>query len=81
MLKLKKNLTSIVKSGFALDDQEFEIGVWSAAAPIHDSSGDVVAGVAVIAPSPRINRDRLRKLVNLTSGCARDISREMGYQK
>lgn len=61
--------------GYALDDEEAELGVGCIGVLIHDASGTVIAGVSVSAPLER------RKLAwaELVKQASRRISARMGY--
>jgi IclR family pca regulon transcriptional regulator len=49
------------RCGYAIIDQELEVGVRSVAAPVRDASGRVVAAVNVSAHASRVSLDRLKK--------------------
>lgn len=42
------------RTGIAVSDEEFELGVRSIAAPVYDSRGDLVAAISVSAASARV---------------------------
>lgn len=52
-------LEKVRQQGFALVDQELEVGVRSIAAPIHESSGKVIAAVNVSTHVSRTNKQQL----------------------
>jgi IclR family pca regulon transcriptional regulator len=49
------------RCGYAIVDQELEVGVRSAAVPVHDASGKVVAAINATAHASRVSVDRLKK--------------------
>ncbi|MCP4037105.1 MAG: IclR family transcriptional regulator [bacterium] len=57
--KFLEHLSSVALQGFALDMEEFEVGLRCAAAPVWDSSGRVVAAFSVSGPSFRLSQDHL----------------------
>jgi DNA-binding IclR family transcriptional regulator len=64
-------LLQLIKSqGYALDDEEYHIGIRCAAAPLRDKDGTVVGAIGVSGPTVRIQREELpdlgRKLKELT---------------
>jgi IclR family transcriptional regulator, KDG regulon repressor len=80
--KLLEHLKHVKKKGFALDDEENEIGVRCVGAPIHDQRGDVIAAISISVPAIRIEtlvlRTTFRDLVVQT---ALNISEKLGYQR
>ena len=61
--KLASELDRIVEQGYALNDEEFTIGVVGAAVPILDRDGRALAALAVHGPSPRFTMARARQIV------------------
>ena len=59
--QLRRVIEETRRSGYAVIDQELEVGVRSAAAPIHDASGRVVAAINATAHASRVTLDRMRK--------------------
>jgi len=49
------------RNGYAIIDQELEVGVRSAAAPVHDARGNVVAAINATAHASRVSLERLKK--------------------
>lgn len=78
---LRSHLMDVRASGYALNDQELEIGLRSVAAPVRDGTGAVVAAINVSMVAARqseiaIKRDIVPKLLQ----CAADISAGLGYR-
>ena len=73
--KLLADIQTCLARGYALDDEEAELGVGCIGVLVHDASGTAIAGVSVSAPLER------RKLawVGLVQETARRISARMGY--
>ncbi|MFV2043721.1 MAG: IclR family transcriptional regulator [Anaerolineales bacterium] len=76
---LRKRLAQIKKDGFTLDDEECHVGVRAVGAPLHDGTGQVIAGIAITGPSTRLTDDGLPSLVSELTATARTISRQLGY--
>lgn len=62
------------KRGFAIDNEEIEVGVRCVGAPIRDSMGRVFAAVSVSAPAERMPDSRLMGLAPTVIQTANDIS-------
>jgi DNA-binding IclR family transcriptional regulator len=78
--ELVRELAGIREKGYAVDNEEHEVGVRCVAAPIRDRTGTVCAAVSVSIPTVRLtNRDipRYRDIVVRAAG---EISLKMGYR-
>jgi IclR family pca regulon transcriptional regulator len=53
--KLRLALRNVRRNGYALVDQEYEVGLRSLAVPVHSSSGRVVATVNLSGNAPRLS--------------------------
>ena len=67
-------------SGFAYDDEEHELGVRCAAAPIFDLNGRIAAALSVSGPSVRLSDRRMESVRDLVRDSALEISRRMGFE-
>jgi DNA-binding IclR family transcriptional regulator len=77
---LRAELDSIRSHGFAVDDQENEIGVRCAGAPVFDYTGAVVGAISVSGPASRITWGRSVQLGPLVRDAALEVSKRIGYQ-
>jgi DNA-binding IclR family transcriptional regulator len=77
--ELKKELRQVRAQGWALDDEEHDVGHRCIGAPIFDYRGDVVAAVSASGPVARLNQDRLYLVVEKVRSSAMKISQRMGY--
>jgi len=77
---LQKELEKIRKNGFAIDNEECEVGAKCMAAPIRDYTNQVVAAVSISGPSARLSEERLNELVKVVKEAAFKISQEIGYR-
>jgi IclR family acetate operon transcriptional repressor len=71
---LRAELHRIREQGWALDDEEFELGLRCLGAPIADLRGRSVASIAVSAPAARMDPARIRELVPLVRAAADRIA-------
>jgi DNA-binding IclR family transcriptional regulator len=76
---LLAELASIRTKGYAIDDEEIEVGLRCVAAPIRDHSGQVVAAISVAAPVQRMTKKQIQTTVPTVVSAADAISRRMGY--
>jgi DNA-binding IclR family transcriptional regulator len=76
---LLAELEAIRGRGYALDDEENELGIRCVSAPILDFTRLAVAAMSVSGPSDRMDRRRCVELAPLVRGAALQVSRRMGY--
>ena len=69
------------KRGYAIDNEEIEIGLRCVGAPIRDYTGEVVAAISVAGPSARIKPERVAVIGKTVLKVAASISHELGYGK
>lgn len=78
--RLKEDLAKARKSGYAVDDEEDEIGYRCVGAPIFDQTGRVVAGVSVSAVTTQIDSATLGPIAEQVKQCAGSISAMLGHE-
>jgi DNA-binding IclR family transcriptional regulator len=78
--QLKRELGLIRQNGYALDQEEVEVGLRCVAAPIHMHSGAVVASISMSGPASRVTEEALPKLIDTVKRYAAQMSKEIGYQ-
>lgn len=75
---LRTELSRIRSRGFALLDEELELGVVGASAPVRDHSGRIIAALNISAPKIRIG-ERLESLARYVSAEAQELSAQLGF--
>jgi DNA-binding IclR family transcriptional regulator len=78
--QLKEQLERIRKVGYAVDDEEDEIGLRCIGVPIFDRENRVVAAISVAGTTAQITRENRSKLAELMKSAAFAISRRLGFQ-
>jgi len=72
--KLEKQLEDVKIEGFAYDKEEYRMGIWATAAPIHNANGSVIAAAGIIVLISHINDDSVQKFTTAIKSCAGEIS-------
>jgi len=75
--RLRAELELTREQGFASSYEETNVGVWGVAVPVV-SGWDVVCAVGIAAPSPRLNKDLVRRAVRRSHATAEEIARALG---
>jgi len=80
--ELKKHLKVIAEQGYAIDDEEMDVGVKCVGAPIRDYTRRIIGAVSISGPSMRFTDERLEKeLIPLVMRAGEEISHKLGYHK
>ena len=77
--QLLEELAQIRQRGYAVDNEEIELGLRCVGAPIRDYSGCMVGAVSVAGPSARVNLEKLPWLGAKVIHVAASISSDLGY--
>ena len=78
-LRLKEDLARTRAVGYAMDDEEEEIGMRCIGAPIWNWDGHVVAAVSVTGSTRSINAETLEQIADQVKQTALGISRQLGF--
>lgn len=78
---LLKELDQVRKNGWAMDNEECEIGVRCIAYPIRNYTGNIIAGLSVTGPINRMQESRITQKQPEMQRIAEEISERLGYQK
>jgi DNA-binding IclR family transcriptional regulator len=78
-VELVSELGRIQRLGYALDNEEAELGARCVAAPILDSSGYITAGISVSGPVIRMSRNRTSQIASAVKCAALEISHHLGF--
>src|SRR5581483_8503632 len=76
--ELRRHLAHVQERGWALDDEEFAIGLRCLAAPVRDSSGVVVAAVGISGPTSRITLRDVEPMAGAVCQAGLAISSDLG---
>jgi len=75
---LKQELSKIREQGFAVSDQEADLGVGAISAPIFDHQDTVIAGIAVVAHWEKIIGKDKEHLIAMVLDAANKASSDLG---
>jgi len=73
-------LNGVMKSGYAMDDEESDAGMRGLAAPIRDATGAVIAAVGIAGPMQRLSKKNARNFTPWVLQAAQAISVRLGYR-
>ncbi|MEG0227726.1 MAG: IclR family transcriptional regulator [Lachnospiraceae bacterium] len=75
----KRYLKIVRNQGWAMDNEEFQLGHKCVGAPIYDYRGDAVAAISASGPSVLLSDDKLELVIHHVKEAAAQISKRMGY--
>ena len=78
--QIKEQLKQVKKQGYAIDNEEIELGLFCIAAPIFNHQGKVIASISCSAPITRFSSERIPSAIAVVKNTADAISRRIGYQ-
>ncbi|MEK7310595.1 MAG: IclR family transcriptional regulator [Chloroflexota bacterium] len=76
---LRRELARVREQGYAVGDEELEMGFVAVGAPVRNHEGRVVAAISVGGPSVRLTSERIAELAPRVVQAAGRISKKMGY--
>jgi DNA-binding IclR family transcriptional regulator len=72
----------VVENGYAVDNEELDLGVRCVGAPIRDYTRRIVGAVSISGPSMRFSDERMQKeLIPMVVKAGEEISSKLGYHK
>ncbi len=75
-----KHLKEVTKQGYALDNEEYDLGVRCVGVPLRDYTGRVVGGISVSGPSFRMTDEVLRKkIIPVVKEAGEKVSKRLGF--
>ncbi|HWR19365.1 MAG TPA: IclR family transcriptional regulator [Clostridia bacterium] len=72
-----REIHSVRENGYALDDEEGEIGGRCIAAPIRDWNDNILASISITGPSSRVHKETMPRLIELVCEVASMASDEL----
>lgn len=75
--KLKKRLKKVKKQGYAVDIEEYKIGVNCIGVPIFGRSGEAIAATSVTGPASRFTFNEMEKTISKLIDTSKEISNQL----
>lgn len=77
---LLREIAKVRKQGYAVDNQEYGIGLYCMARPVRDYTRRIIAAVSVSAPYVRVTDEFCKNVLDALSDCCAKISWDLGYR-
>lgn len=79
---LKAVLAKVRENGYAMDEQECELGLRCVSFPLRDYTGSITAAISVFGDLKGMNDERLQnEIIPMVKDAAESISARLGYSK
>jgi IclR family KDG regulon transcriptional repressor len=78
---LQDHLSRVRTQGYAIDDEEHELGIRCVAVPVRNHLGEVIAAISVSGPSLRMTREKMDLIIPKIIETGEGISNSLGYKK
>lgn len=79
-MELINKLDKIKEDGYAIDNEEYEIGLICVAAPVLDHSGVAKYGISITGPTIRMTEEKITEAIKLLKNAVHKISCGIGYR-
>ena len=76
---LQKEIDTVRQQGWAIDNEEFEIGHRCIGAPVYDYRGDIIAAISASGNTSILTDARIPEIAEYLKQTAVEISQNMGY--
>ena len=73
-------LEKVRKQGYAVDNEEFCVGLYCLARPLRDYTGKIIAALSVSTPYARITEAKIQEILGYLAEYSVRISGNLGYQ-
>jgi len=77
---LKAHFAAIRENGYAIDDEEFDIGVRCIGAPVRNFKGKVIGSIGISGSVVSITFENIQKYIPIVVEISKKISSAMGYK-
>ena len=77
---LLRELRKVQRQGFAVDNEECEVGVRCVAAPIRDYTGKIIAALSMSGPISRMSPTKMNQIKEGITRTAAEITAALGYE-
>lgn len=79
--QLLEHLAFVKQQGYAVDDEENEVGIRCVAAPVRNDRGEAIAGISISGPTVRMPLERIHhELKKEVMKTAAEVSSRLGYR-
>ena len=78
--KLENHLIELKRKGFAICDEEMEVGIKAISAPVRNINNKVISSITITGMSKQLDQKNAEKFTSILVNSARELSRVLGYR-
>ena len=75
--ELKKHLKKVKIQGYAVDREEYKIGINCVSVPIFSRNGEVIAAISITGPASRFTIDEIKEVKDELMNVSKEISNQL----
>jgi DNA-binding IclR family transcriptional regulator len=79
--RLQDNLAEVRRLGYAVDDEEFDLGVRCIAVPVIDFRGKTIGSIGISGPTTRISPEQMPELAGIVLEVGKALSERMTFTR
>jgi DNA-binding IclR family transcriptional regulator len=79
--RLRQDLEQVRGQGYAVDDEEFDLGVRCIAVPVFDFRGKATGSIGISGPATRVTPERLSELAASVVEIGKALSERMSFTR
>ena len=79
--RLRENLEQVRACGYAVDDEEFDLGVRCIAVPVFDFRGKTAGSIGISGPATRVTPEQLPGLAAIVVEIGKSLSERMSFSR
>ncbi len=80
IIEMKDTLKRVRQQGYALDEEENELGIRCIGAPIFDHRGEICGAISISGPTIRVTKEKIENFKDSIIKISSNISQELGYR-
>jgi len=78
---LTMHLTRVSRDGYAIDDEEFDVGVRCIAAPVYDVTGKMVGAMGISGPSNRMGLEKIQQIAVKVTTITQELTDHLCFKR
>ncbi|UCH24859.1 MAG: IclR family transcriptional regulator [Trueperaceae bacterium] len=78
---LRSHLEQVRQLGYAIDDEEYNVGVRCVAAPVYDVNGDLAGAIGISGPTGRVTLERIPEFAEIVKRISEALTRQLRFER
>lgn len=78
---LEQHLEIVRTQGYAIDDEEYNVGVRCVAVPVYDDRASCVAAIGISGPTSRLTLEKIPETAQTVVATGKELSALLGFSE